>query len=131
VYTLMLYDCHDITQLDGQKVSIFIVISSEGISLCINHMVKTRRCFFMIHASVQPMLSLWSSNKHSLMHNTIISNCCSTLKCTSLIKSPCHAFDKTTMKQHFLWYLQSRRKNHAVIHQRLVVASTERKNDHL
>jgi hypothetical protein len=49
---------HDATQLDGQEASIFIVISSVGISLSINHVVKTRQCSFMIHASMRPMLSL-------------------------------------------------------------------------
>jgi hypothetical protein len=54
----MSYTCHDVTQLDGQEASIFIVISFVGISLSINHVVKTYRCSFMIHASVRPMLSL-------------------------------------------------------------------------
>jgi hypothetical protein len=50
---LMSYACHDVTQLDRRVVS--IIISSIGISLFINHVVKTHWCSFMIHASVWPM----------------------------------------------------------------------------
>jgi hypothetical protein len=80
----MSYDCHNVTQLDGRETSIFIVISSVGISLSINHVVKIRWCSFMIHASMCPMLSLRSSDKCSLIYGAAISSCCSTLKCTSL-----------------------------------------------
>jgi hypothetical protein len=44
----MSYACHDVTQLDEREANIFIVISSVGMSLSINHVVKTRRCSFMI-----------------------------------------------------------------------------------
>jgi hypothetical protein len=54
----MPYSCHDVTQRDGREANIFIIISSVGISLSVNHVVKTRQCSFMIHASVRPMLSL-------------------------------------------------------------------------
>jgi hypothetical protein len=40
----MSYAYHDVTQLDGQEAKIFIVISSVGMSLSINHVVKIRRC---------------------------------------------------------------------------------------
>jgi hypothetical protein len=80
----MSYTCHDATQLDGREASIFIVISSIGISLSINHVVKTRRCSFMIHASVRPMLSLRSSDNCSSIYGAAISSCCSTQKCASL-----------------------------------------------
>jgi hypothetical protein len=46
----MSYAYHDITQLDGREANIFIVISSVGMCLFINHVVKTRRCSFMIQA---------------------------------------------------------------------------------
>jgi hypothetical protein len=82
----MSYVCHDVTQLDGREVSIFIVISSVGITLSINHVVKTRWCSFMIHAYVWPMLSLRSSDKCSSIYDAKILSCCSTLKCVSLIE---------------------------------------------
>jgi hypothetical protein len=81
---LMSYACHDVTELDGREASIFIIISSVGISLSINDVVKTRRYTFMIHASVRPMLSLRSSDKYSSMYDVVISSYCGTLKCTSL-----------------------------------------------
>jgi hypothetical protein len=80
----MSYACHNVTQLDGQDDSIFIVISSIGISLSINHVVKTRQCSFMIHVSVRPMLPLQSTNKCSSMYDAAISSSCSTMKCASL-----------------------------------------------
>jgi hypothetical protein len=49
----MSYACYDVTQLDGQEVNIFIIISSVGMFLSINHVVKTCRCSFMIQSSVQ------------------------------------------------------------------------------
>jgi hypothetical protein len=82
----MSYVCHDVTQLDGREVNIFIVISSVGMSLSINHVVKTRRCSFMIQASVQAVLSLRSCDKCSLMYNSAITSCYNTLKCASLTK---------------------------------------------
>jgi hypothetical protein len=80
----MSYAYHDVTKLDGREASIFIIISSVGISLSINHVVKTCRCFFMIHASVRRMLSLRSSDKCSSIYGTTISSYCSTLKYASL-----------------------------------------------
>jgi hypothetical protein len=44
----MSYACHDVTQLDGWEANIFIVVPSIGMSLFINHVVKTRRCSFVI-----------------------------------------------------------------------------------
>jgi hypothetical protein len=80
----MSYACHDVTQFDGRETSIFIVISFVGISLSNNHVVKTRQCSFIIHASVWPMLSLWSSDKCFSIYGAVILSCCSTLKCASL-----------------------------------------------
>jgi hypothetical protein len=82
----MSYVCHDVTQFDGPEANIFIVISSVEMSLSINHVVKTRRCSFMIQTSVQSVLSLYSSDKCSLMYDSAITSCCSTLKCASLTK---------------------------------------------
>jgi hypothetical protein len=82
----MSYACHDVTQLDGREANIFIVVSSVGMSLSINHVVKTRRCYFMIQASMQSMLSLRSSNKYSSMYGPAIVTCYNTLKCASLTK---------------------------------------------
>jgi hypothetical protein len=80
----MSYACHDVTQLDRREASIFIIISSIGISLSINHVVKTRRYSFMIHASVRPMLSLRTLDKCSSIYSAAILSYCSTLKCVSL-----------------------------------------------
>jgi hypothetical protein len=78
--------CHDVTQLNGREANIFIVVSSIGMSLSINHVVKTRGCSFMIQASVQSVLSLRSSVKCSLMYDPAIVSCYNTLKCDSLTK---------------------------------------------
>jgi hypothetical protein len=82
----MSYACHDVTQLDGREANIFIVITSIGISLSINHVVKTRRCSFMIHAYVWSVLSLHSPNKCLSMYGLAIATYCNTLKCASLTK---------------------------------------------
>jgi hypothetical protein len=80
----MSYACHDVTQLDGREANIFIIVSSVGMSLSINHVVKTRRCSFIIHASVWFVLSLRSSDKCSLMYGPAITSYCNTLKYASL-----------------------------------------------
>jgi hypothetical protein len=82
----MSYACHDITQLDELDTKIFIFVSSVGMSLSINHVVKTRRCSFVIQASVQSVLSLHSSNKCSSIYDPTITICYNTLKCASLTK---------------------------------------------
>jgi hypothetical protein len=43
---LMSYACHDVTQLDGQEASIFIITSSIVISLSINHVMKNMSVLF-------------------------------------------------------------------------------------
>jgi hypothetical protein len=43
---------HGVTPLDGLEANIFIVASSVGMSLSVNHVVKTRRCSFIIQAFV-------------------------------------------------------------------------------
>jgi hypothetical protein len=53
----MSHACHNVTQLDGREASIFIVISSVGMSLSINHVVKICRCSFMIQAFVRHVFS--------------------------------------------------------------------------
>jgi hypothetical protein len=101
----MSYACYDITQLDGREANIFIVICFVGISLC--------WCSFMIHASVRPMLSLWSSDKCSSMYGAVISSFCSTLKCASLTELqslstklfwPILSFSQSTL---VWWYRQA------------------------
>jgi hypothetical protein len=82
----MSYACHDVTQLDGREANNFIIISSVGMSLSINHMVKTRWCSFMIQASMRHVLSLHSSDKCSSMYDSVIVSCCNILKCASLTK---------------------------------------------
>jgi hypothetical protein len=82
----MSYACHDVTQLDGQEANIFIVISSIGMCLSINYVVKTRRWSFMIQTFVRSVLSPHSSDKCSSMYSSIITSCYNTVKCASLIK---------------------------------------------
>jgi hypothetical protein len=82
----MSYTCYDVTQLDRREANIFIIVSSVGMSLSINHMVKTCWCSFVIQASVRSVLSIRSSNKCSLMYDPTILTCCNTLKCASLTK---------------------------------------------
>jgi hypothetical protein len=82
----MSYTCHDVTQLDGRESNIFIVISSVGMSLSINLVVKTRQCSFMIQTSVWHVLSLRGSDKCPLMYDSAITSCCNILKCASLTK---------------------------------------------
>jgi hypothetical protein len=82
----MLYAYYDVTQFDRREANIFIVISSVGMSLSINHVVKTRRCSFMIQTSVRYVLSLRSSDKCSLMYGSAIARCGNTLKCASHTK---------------------------------------------
>jgi hypothetical protein len=82
----MSYACYDVTQLDGREANIFIVVSSVDMSLSINHVVKTRRCSFVIQASVRSVLSLRCSNKCSSIYGPAITIYCNTLKCALLTK---------------------------------------------
>jgi hypothetical protein len=84
--SLMSYACHNVTQLDGHEANIFIVISSVGMSFSINHVVKTRRCSFIIQESVWSLLCLRSSDKCSSMYGPAIASYCNTLKCAPLTK---------------------------------------------
>jgi hypothetical protein len=42
----MSYAYHDVTQLDGREANIFIILSSVGMSLSINHVVKRTSVLF-------------------------------------------------------------------------------------
>jgi hypothetical protein len=42
----MSYAYHDVTQLDGREANIFIIVSSVGMPLSINHVVKHMSVLF-------------------------------------------------------------------------------------